>query len=54
MEPHFRKLGLATRLVNSKIELTTDTMICEEGKPITVENSKVLVIFPIYLRNIST
>ena len=45
MEPHLRQLGLPTRLVNSKIELNNDYMVCEEGKAITVENCKILVIF---------
>ena len=43
MEPHIRQLGLPTRLVNSKIELLSDYMAAEEGKPLTVEQCKLLV-----------
>lgn len=48
MEPHLRQLGLPTRLVNSKIELMSDYMVCQEGKPITVSNCKVLVIISLF------
>ena len=42
MEPHFRQLGLPTRLVNSQIELLSDYLLAEEGKPLTVERCKIL------------
>lgn len=42
MEPHLRQLGLPTRLVNSQIELLSDYLLAEEGKPLTVEKCKVL------------
>ena len=42
IEPHLRKLGLSTRLKRSKIQLLKDTTLCEEGKPITAENAKIL------------
>ena len=36
MEPYLRQLGLPTRLINSKIELLSDYLLSEEGKPLTV------------------
>ncbi len=42
MEPHLRQLGLPTRLVNSQIELLSDYLLAEEGKPLTVEKCKIL------------
>jgi hypothetical protein len=36
MEPYIRQLGLPTRLVNSQIELLSDYLLAEEGKPMTV------------------
>jgi mRNA turnover protein 4 len=42
MEPYLRQLGLPTRLVNSQIELLSDFLLTEEGKPITVEKCKIL------------
>jgi hypothetical protein len=36
MEPYLRQLGLPTRLVNSQIELLSDYLLIEDGKPITV------------------
>ena len=43
MEGHFRKLGLNIRLINSKIEMIENYMVCTEGKPLTVNNCKILV-----------
>lgn len=42
IEPYLRQLGLPTRLNNQKIELLADTYVCKEGKPINVEQSKIL------------
>jgi mRNA turnover protein 4 len=42
MEPYLRQLGLPTRLVNSQIELLSDYLLAEEGKPLTVERCKIL------------
>jgi mRNA turnover protein 4 len=42
IEPHLRSLGLPTRLVNSKIELNLDYVLAEEGKPLTVDQCKLL------------
>jgi len=37
LEPHFRKLGLPTKLNMQKIELLADTFVCKEGEEINVE-----------------
>ena len=42
MEPHFRQLGLPTKLVRQKIHLTKPIKVAEEGKPITSEHAKIL------------
>ena len=47
MEPHLRKLGLATKLDNEKIYLLKDHVLCTEGNPITVENAKILKLLEI-------
>jgi hypothetical protein len=39
MEPHLRKLGLPTRLLNSQMG---DYLLAEEGKALTVEKCKIL------------
>jgi mRNA turnover protein 4 len=45
MEPQLRKLGLPTALDKGVVVLTTDYIVCEEGKPLTPEAAKVLVRF---------
>jgi mRNA turnover protein 4 len=49
MEPYFRQLGLNTTLVNGEIILNEDFVVAEEGKPLNVEQAKILVrvSFPI-------
>jgi hypothetical protein len=47
MEPYLRQLGLPTRLVNSQIELTSDFLLTEEDKPISVEKCKILKLLEI-------
>jgi mRNA turnover protein 4 len=42
MEPHFRQLGLATKLNMQKIELLADTFVCREGEELSVEQCKLL------------
>eukprot|EP01068_Selenidium_serpulae_P019569 Selendium_serpulae@DN6877_c0_g1_i1.p1 len=42
MEPHFRKLSLPTTLKNGKIEILGDKVICEAGKPLSVEAVQIL------------
>ena len=49
MEPQLRQLGLPTRLVNSKIELTRDFTLAVEGEPIAVERCKILRLLDIKL-----
>lgn len=43
MEPHMRALGLNTSLVDGQIVLNEDFLVAEEGRPINVEQSKILV-----------
>jgi len=40
-------LGLPTKLVNSKIELSSDFILAEEGKPLSVEKCKILKLMEI-------
>eukprot|EP01017_Pseudomicrothorax_dubius_P009115 TRINITY_DN1304_c0_g2_i1.p1 TRINITY_DN1304_c0_g2~~TRINITY_DN1304_c0_g2_i1.p1 ORF type:complete len:221 (-),score=52.54 TRINITY_DN1304_c0_g2_i1:151-813(-) len=42
MEPYFRSLGMNTSLVNTEIVLNEPFVLAEEGKPINVEQSKIL------------
>jgi|UniRef100_A0A7S4LHZ3 mRNA turnover protein 4 len=42
MDPYLRKLGLNTEIVRGVIHLLRDTHLCEEGKPITAEGSRLL------------
>eukprot|EP00906_Rhabdomonas_costata_P006638 RCo009660 len=42
MDPLLRKLGLSTKVVRGVVEVTQDHTVCEEGKPITREASKLL------------
>lgn len=42
IEPYLRKLGLATRVHDGKIELLADFTVCQTGSSVTVEQSKVL------------
>jgi mRNA turnover protein 4 len=42
IEPYLRKLGLATRVHEGKIELLADFVVCRQGEPVTVEQTKVL------------
>ena len=43
MEPHLRKLGLHTSLINTEIHLTAEYLLAEEGKPLNAEQCKILV-----------
>ncbi|XP_003745888.1 mRNA turnover protein 4 homolog [Galendromus occidentalis] len=42
MEPQFRRLGLPTRLVRGKIQLTNEFTVCNEGDVLTPEMADVL------------
>ncbi|EDO05519.1 Ribosomal_L10_P0 superfamily protein [Babesia bovis T2Bo] len=47
MEPQFRHLGMPTTLKMGKIELLGDYLVCEEGKPLTPTQAKVLKVLGI-------
>jgi len=47
MEPYLRKLGLNTSLVNTQIQLNEDFLVAEEGKPLNVEQCKLLRLLKI-------
>jgi mRNA turnover protein 4 len=42
MEPYLRKLGLNTSLINAAIHLNEDFIVAEEGKQLSVEQTKIL------------
>jgi mRNA turnover protein 4 len=42
METQFRQLGLQMKLDNSKYYVLSDYVVCEEGKPLTPEQSKMI------------
>ncbi|CAN1825012.1 mRNA turnover protein 4 homolog [Linum perenne] len=43
MEPFLRKQGLPVRLNNGTVELISDFVVCEEGKPLSPESARILV-----------
>ncbi len=43
MESQFRQLGLQIKLDNGKYYLLDDYVVCEEGKEITADQSKMIV-----------
>ncbi|MFS7985838.1 putative ribosomal protein L10P [Helianthus anomalus] len=43
MEPFLRKQGMPVRLNKGVVELVGDFVVCEEGKPISPESSRILV-----------
>ncbi|XAR53117.1 hypothetical protein NMG60_11021530 [Bertholletia excelsa] len=42
MEPFLRKQGMPVRLNKGVVELISDFVVCEEGKPISPESSRIL------------
>ncbi|CAD8175226.1 unnamed protein product [Paramecium octaurelia] len=42
IEPYLRKLGLNTQLINQQIVLNEKFILAQEGKPLTVEQTKIL------------
>ncbi|XP_077216999.1 uncharacterized protein LOC143851444 [Tasmannia lanceolata] len=42
MEPFLRKQGMPVRLNKGVVELVSDFVVCEEGKPISPESSRIL------------
>ncbi|KAK2198091.1 bifunctional 60S ribosomal protein L10P [Babesia duncani] len=53
LEPMFRQLGLATVLKLGKIELLTDYLLCEAGKPLTPNQAHVLKLLKIQMATFS-
>ncbi|KAJ0075041.1 hypothetical protein Patl1_34579 [Pistacia atlantica] len=43
MEPLLRKQGMPVRLNKGVVELVSDFVVCEEGKPISPESARILV-----------
>ena len=43
MEPHLRKLGMPTVLINGIVHLERDYTICKEGDVLTPEQAQLLV-----------
>jgi mRNA turnover protein 4 len=42
MEPFLRKQGMPVRLNKGVVELVSDFVVCEEGKPLSPESSRIL------------
>jgi len=42
MEQHLRSLGLPTQLKDGKINLLSDHTVCQEGKPLAIDQAQVL------------
>ena len=51
MESQLKHLGLQIKLDNGKYYVLSDFIVCEEGKNLTPEQSKLIVLF-IKFRNI--
>ena len=49
MEGQFRQLGIKLKLDNGKYCLLDDFTVCEEGKPLTPEQSKMIKHLGIYM-----
>ncbi|XXG69250.1 hypothetical protein AAC387_Pa06g2171 [Persea americana] len=43
MEPFLRKQGMPVRLNKGVVELVSDFVVCEEGKPLSPKASRILV-----------
>eukprot|EP00762_Andalucia_godoyi_P007587 ANDGO_00849.mRNA.1 Ribosome assembly factor mrt4 len=44
-EPMLRSLGLPVRINKGTLELSDDYVVCEEGKPLSVEQARILKLF---------
>lgn len=42
MEPYLRKQGMPVRLNKGVVELVSDFVVCEEGKPLSPESARIL------------
>ncbi|CAN7077781.1 unnamed protein product [Brassica oleracea var. botrytis] len=49
MEPFLRKQGMPVRLNKGTVELLSDFVVCEEGKPLSPESSRILRLLGIKL-----
>lgn len=49
MEPFLRKQGMPVRLNKGTVELVSDYVVCEEGKPLSPEASRILRLLGIKL-----
>ncbi|KAJ7968100.1 Ribosome assembly factor mrt4 [Quillaja saponaria] len=49
MEPYLRKQGMPVRLNKGVVELISDFVVCEEGKPLSPEASRILRLLGIKL-----
>ncbi|KAJ6803668.1 mRNA turnover protein 4-like protein [Iris pallida] len=47
MEPFLRKQGMPVRLNKGVVELVSDFVVCEEGKPISPESARILRLLEI-------
>ncbi|CAA2982743.1 mRNA turnover 4 homolog [Olea europaea subsp. europaea] len=45
MEPFLRKQGMPVRLNKGVVELVSDFIVCEEGKPLSPEAARILVVY---------
>ena len=55
MESQLRQLGLQVKLVDAKWYLLSDYEVCKEGKPLTADQSKMIVrhLFSLSLINLN-
>jgi len=49
MEPFLRKQGMPVRLNKGVVELVSDFVVCEEGKPLSPESSRILRLLGIMM-----
>lgn len=49
MEPFLRKQGMPVRLNKGVVELVSDFVVCDEGKPLSPESSRILRLLGIKL-----
>lgn len=49
MEPFLRKQGMPVRLNKGVVELVSDFVVCEEGKPLSPETSRILRLLGIMM-----
>ncbi|XVE48704.1 hypothetical protein DITRI_Ditri01bG0023500 [Diplodiscus trichospermus] len=52
MEPFLRKQGMPVRLNKGVVELVSDFVVCEEGKPLSPESARILVVHVLYFTSL--